>query len=143
MHKQNLTQYRPRREAGFTLLEVLVAVFVMTVGLLGIASLQARAMQGNHSAFLRTQAATLAYAMLDTWRANHRAVLAGGAPPGLDGWHIRVADTLPDGRLHIERSGEDITVSLSWTDTRYIEVGRTPGDHETDKTTTFTLGGRL
>jgi type IV pilus assembly protein PilV len=55
---------------GFTLLEVLVSVLVLSIGLLGLASLQVAGMQNNHSAYLRTQATLLAYDMADRMRAN-------------------------------------------------------------------------
>ena len=45
-----------RGTAGFTLLEVLVAVVVLSVGLLGLASLQVNGLRFNHSAYMRTQA---------------------------------------------------------------------------------------
>ncbi|MFZ1642728.1 MAG: type IV pilus modification protein PilV [Candidatus Contendobacter sp.] len=56
--------------AGFTLLEVLVAVVVLSVGLLGLASLQVNGLQFNHSAYLRTQATLLAEELADRMRAN-------------------------------------------------------------------------
>lgn len=62
---------------GFTLLEVLVAVLILSIGLLGIAGLQAKGLQFNHSAYLRTQATFLAYDITDRMRANIVAVNAG------------------------------------------------------------------
>lgn len=55
---------------GFTLVEVLVAMVIMAVGLLGLASLQAVALKDNQDAFLRSQANFLAYEMSDRMRAN-------------------------------------------------------------------------
>jgi len=55
---------------GFTLIEVLVAVLVMSVGLLGVASLQVSGIRTNRSAYLRSQAVLLAYDMMDRMRAN-------------------------------------------------------------------------
>jgi len=59
---------------GFTLLEVLIAVVVLSIGLLGIASLQAFGQRNNHSAYLRSQATALAYDMIDRMRANNAGV---------------------------------------------------------------------
>lgn len=59
-----------RRAAGFTLLEVLVAVMVLSIGLLGLASLQVNGLRFNHSAYLRTQATLLAEEIADRMRAN-------------------------------------------------------------------------
>ena len=55
---------------GFTLLEVLVAVAVLSIGLLGLAGLQVSGLRFNHSAYLRTQATLLAYELADRMRAN-------------------------------------------------------------------------
>ncbi|MDF1589447.1 MAG: type IV pilus modification protein PilV [Gammaproteobacteria bacterium] len=55
---------------GFTLLEVLIAVFILSIGLLGLARLQLTGLQHNESAYLRTQASILASDMFDQMRAN-------------------------------------------------------------------------
>lgn len=55
---------------GFTLIEVLVAVFVMTVGLLGIAALQITSKQTNFEALQRMTASQLAQETLERIRAN-------------------------------------------------------------------------
>lgn len=62
--------------AGFTLLEVLVAVVVLSIGLLGLASLQVNGLQFNHSAYLRTQATLLAEELADRMRANRPGFIA-------------------------------------------------------------------
>ena len=62
---------------GFTLLEILIAVVVLSIGLLGIASLQALGQRSNHSAYLRSQATALAYDMIDRMRANNAGVSGG------------------------------------------------------------------
>jgi type IV pilus assembly protein PilV len=62
---------------GFTLLEILIAVVVLSIGLLGIAGLQALGQQSNHSAYLRSQATALAYDMIDRMRANSAGVASG------------------------------------------------------------------
>ncbi len=55
---------------GFTLIEVLVAMFVLALGLLGLAGLQAHALKNNQSAYHRSQATQLAYDIADRMRAN-------------------------------------------------------------------------
>ena len=72
-------------EKGFSLLEVLVAVVVLAVGLLGIGGLQVLSLKNNHSAHLRSQATYLAYDILDSIRVNpdgiaSYATLATDAP---------------------------------------------------------------
>ncbi len=47
---------RNRKSSGFTLLEALVAVLVLSVGLLGVAAMQLKAMQNSHLAYNRSMA---------------------------------------------------------------------------------------
>jgi type IV pilus assembly protein PilV len=58
------------RHRGFTLLEVLIALLVFSLGLLGMAGLLIVSVKANHSAYLRTQASFLAQSMADRMRAN-------------------------------------------------------------------------
>lgn len=55
---------------GFTLLEVLIALFVFSIGLLGLAGLMVVSVKTNNSAYLRTQATYLAQSLADHMRAN-------------------------------------------------------------------------
>jgi type IV pilus assembly protein PilV len=68
---QNSTTYSEHRSgAGFSLLEVLIALVILSVGLLGIAALISTALKSNSSAYMRTQATALAYNIIDRMRAN-------------------------------------------------------------------------
>ena len=58
------------KQCGFTLLEVLVAILIFAIGLLGLASLQTVSQRSNHSAYLRSQAVIQAYDIADRMRAN-------------------------------------------------------------------------
>lgn len=64
-------------QRGFSLLEVLIAVFIFSIGLLGMAALMAMSARSNHSAYLRTQVAFLADNMADRMRANPVGVWGG------------------------------------------------------------------
>jgi type IV pilus assembly protein PilV len=55
---------------GFTLMEVLVTVVILSIGLLGVAGLQFGSLQGNQSAFQSTIAAALAAEGADRLRSN-------------------------------------------------------------------------
>lgn len=58
------------RHNGFTLVEVLIALVVLSIGLLGIGKLVMFSSRGNDSAYMRSQATALAYSILDEMRAN-------------------------------------------------------------------------
>ena len=55
---------------GFTLIEVLIAMLVLAIGLLGLATLQTYSLRANLSAYTRGQATQLLYDMSDRMRAN-------------------------------------------------------------------------
>ncbi len=55
---------------GFTLIEVMVAVVVLAIGLLGMATLMMQSLQSSESAYSRSQATILAYDIIDRMRAN-------------------------------------------------------------------------
>jgi len=57
-------------QSGFTLIEVLVSVLILSIGLIGVAALQGVSLKNTQSAFMRTQASALAYDLADRMRAN-------------------------------------------------------------------------
>ncbi len=59
---------RPAR--GVSLIEVLIAMLVLAIGLLGLAALQAQGLRFSNDALVRTQATALASDLLDRMRAN-------------------------------------------------------------------------
>jgi type IV pilus assembly protein PilV len=66
------------RVGGFSLVEVLVSLVILSMGLLGIAKLVMVTSHANDSAYLRSQATQLAYEILDNMRANRQIAVAGG-----------------------------------------------------------------
>lgn len=58
------------KESGFNLIEVMVALVVLSIGLLGLATVQITSLQQNQSAYMRTQATLFAYDITDRMRAN-------------------------------------------------------------------------
>ena len=73
-----------KAERGFSMIELLVAVLVMGIGVLGITGLQMVSLQNNRGALVRAEAVQLAYDMLDRVRANpgsNYGGLALAAPP--------------------------------------------------------------
>jgi type IV pilus assembly protein PilV len=68
----------PRHVRGVSLIEVLMAVLVFSVGLLGLSGLLITSFRSNQVGYQRTQAEFLAMSMADRMRANPLAVWSGG-----------------------------------------------------------------
>lgn len=126
------------RQRGAGLIEVMVAILVLAIGLLGIAGMQLVSLQNNHSAALRSQAVVLAYDALDRMRANRDAAFIGNyatavgdLPPAgttiealdLQEWKGMLA-TLPSGAGAISSAvagGRTLfTVTVQWDDSRGV-----------------------
>lgn len=127
------------RCGGFTLVEVLVALLVLSIGLLGLAALQTTSLRFNTSAYYRTQATMLAYDLADRMRANRRATLdneynfdelaatpdCGAVPDGatvpeqeIADWRNAVACRIPQGTGAVTRAGDEFTFTVQWDDSR-------------------------
>ena len=129
------------RSSGFTLLEVLVALVVLSIGLLGLSGLQTNSLRNNHSAFLRSQATLAITDIMDRMRANSDAANADnydinyGATPSatactsncsvqdvanmdLVEWRSYV-ERLPGGEGEIDVDANGVAeVKVRWADTR-------------------------
>ena len=66
-----------KKTNGFTIIEVLITMVILSIGVLGLGLLQLTAMQNTQGGYLRSQAAILAYDIIDSMRANIPAVSAG------------------------------------------------------------------
>ena len=66
-----------RSSSGFTLMEVLVALAVLSIGLLGMAGMQLFSLKSSHDAYLRTQATVFAHELIDKMRANRVSAING------------------------------------------------------------------
>ncbi|MCY1279306.1 type IV pilus modification protein PilV [compost metagenome] len=67
-------------QRGFTLIEVLMALLVLAVGLLGMASLTMTSLQSNQGAYLRSQASLMAYDIVERMRGNRAEALQATSP---------------------------------------------------------------
>lgn len=74
--RSKLTSTPRRHQAGTSLLEVLIAVLILAIGLLGIAALQSLTLKNTQSSSERTAAIIQTYAMLDMMRANRAEAIA-------------------------------------------------------------------
>jgi len=67
----------PRKMSGFTLLEVMVALLISAIGLLGLAALQVSARNNLDTSFQYSQASQIAQDLAERMRANPAGVRAG------------------------------------------------------------------
>lgn len=132
---------RVKSHSGFTLLEVLIALLIFSIGLLGLAGLESQSLRFNHSAYLRTQASYMAYDILDRMRANRATALnnqynASISSSGTDHSCDQAATTcttsemaqhdiyewkqllsqLPNGKGSVTRSGDVFSITVQWDD---------------------------
>ena len=118
----------PAGWSGFTLVETMVALVVLSIGLLGIAALYVETLRAGRSALYRTEAVTMAADLADRIRANRdpaNAYTGAGqnavAQADLTAWNNEVA-TLPDGDGEVAFiDGLGVTPStyiirVTWTD---------------------------
>ena len=90
LHAKPTNLESTRMYKGFTLVEVLIAVIVLGIGLLGIAGLQLTGIKNNYTAYTRSQAVDLVSSLADKMRANIGATVDGtyiatsAANPGFD-----------------------------------------------------------
>ncbi|HQW81515.1 MAG TPA: type IV pilus modification protein PilV [Pseudomonadota bacterium] len=68
--KRNTWMCRRRVQSGSSLFEVMIAVLVLSTGMLGVAAMQSTSLRNSQSAFQRSQAVVLTYAISDAMRAN-------------------------------------------------------------------------
>lgn len=121
-------------QGGFSLLEVLVTLAILSIGLMGLAFLQAQGLHLNTSAYSRTQASILAGDIIDRMRLNAANagsyvstssdatpadcdwILAPEAQNDLDCWYGRLQESLPggDGQITLDGGTGLVTVTVSW-----------------------------
>ena len=65
------------RQRGVSLIEVMMAVLIFSIGLIGLAGLVVMSTRSNHAAYLRTQVTFLASNMADRMSANPAGVWKG------------------------------------------------------------------
>lgn len=126
-------------QAGFSMIEVLIALVVLAIGLLGLALLQTMNLRYTKSAEQRTKAVNLASAILDTMRTNRSEMNAyavddadfadvdpvGGcsrdvaldAASNLGRWMCEVKEALgPEATGTIAVAGSTVRVQLRWSE---------------------------
>lgn len=124
---------------GLTLVEILIALLILSIGLLGLAGLQTMSLKFNTSAYYRTQATALAYDFADRMRANRQAALGDlyivsfqdpppacgaaalvGSVPEQDiaAWRNALACRIPQSTGEVVRNGNEFTLTVQWDDSQ-------------------------
>ena len=113
--------YRHKKAAGFTLIEVMVTLVILSVGLLGLAGMIGQSLRFNQGGYTRSQGTFLAYEIIDAMRADadnaddYAVTFDGNVHVCIDNpdagdnlvnatlgcWYTRIARELPDGRATI------------------------------------------
>lgn len=134
------------RQQGFTLVESLVALIVLSVGMLGIAALYVEGLKAGRTAIFRTTAVLLAADMIDRVRANPAArddyELNGATSGCINGdvnctatelaqedrlvWETEVAERMPSGTeadidvtLGVADPFDTYTITVTWPEPGY------------------------
>lgn len=127
------------RAGGFSLIEVLITIVILSFGLLGIASMLLNGMKLNNASYLRSVATQQAYDIGDRIRANGAGVIAGNynaitypaattctnctssscsvanlAASDACNWNKQNAALLPMGQGAVTRNGTDFIITVSW-----------------------------
>lgn len=147
-----------RQQSGFTMLEVLITIVILSVGLLGMAALQGVALSRGTSADQRAQATNLAAELIDMVRANRSEAQRYAGPfaesdcgaavpvfgvgtgsvalPERAGWIARAQCLLPGASGNIAVENGRITVTLAWADSRWEQA-------EDEQATTFIMTSEI
>ncbi|BCS98501.1 hypothetical protein DSLASN_41330 [Desulfoluna limicola] len=108
---------QPHNSSGFTLIELMVAMIIFSMGLLAMGSLQIQAMRSNRSAQQMTEATTLASDRIEglmtanwTDTATDRSLTAGNHTTTSDGY--TVAWSVVNGTTDVKK--KTITLGVTW-----------------------------
>ncbi len=111
----NPTQSRiARSEAGFTLIETLIASLVLMFGLLSVASLLTYAVATNYENKMDAIGTSLAIRKMEHLRAQSASSLADGGCPLDSGGNIDYAQAAAVGYSETSTSFNNVTFNLRW-----------------------------
>jgi len=116
-------QRKPHREAGFVIIDVLMAILLFSVGVLGLMGLQGAMTKTQLEGKVRADASYLSNELVaqiwsDTININSysESGCEGYAP--CNTWQSKVASTLPGGAGEVTtNSSGDVTITITWTNT--------------------------
>ena len=108
---------KEQNQKGFTLIEVLMAMAIFSIGILAVGSMQIAAMNGGASARRSTDAATIAQDQIEKIIAGNYDDLAAPADAVVNGryslnWAVAEEDLNTDGN----NDAKNVTVTVTWPD---------------------------
>ncbi len=125
------------KQKGFSLLEVLITLVIISFGLLGIAGVIVNSLKNNQSSYSRSQATWLANDIIERMRANRSTAELSPSPYGLamtetapidtsipstdlTEWRESLVNTMPSGGTgSVSMDGnKKVTVIVQWNDSR-------------------------
>ncbi|MDY6948371.1 MAG: type IV pilus modification protein PilV [Pseudomonadota bacterium] len=122
-------------QAGVGLIEVLIAMLVLSLGMLGLAGLQMWSLKNNQSSMERSLAVVQTYTIVDAMRADRAIAIAGGFNDGGSGasdfavsslatWRGSLVATLGSGASGaVNCRSDDCTITVRWNDQRAAAAG--------------------
>jgi len=139
-------------QRGVGLVEVMVAVLVLSIGLLGLAGLQVRTLRNSQSALERGVAVIETHAIVDAMRADRAnamsddfdIALGAAAPTGttfaevvLAGWRANLIASLGEGATgSVACNAADCMIVIQWNDSRGTQTADTAAGSETQTLST-------
>jgi len=120
-----------KKQTGTSLIEVLIAVLVVTIGLLGLAGLQTQSLKSNHSSFIRSNVTHMGYDLGERMRLFEAEAINGEFNTGsarLTAWQTRLTNMVGNNvEARVVQNGRTFTISIEWLESR----GRIQGPQAT------------
>ena len=102
----------PNQQFGFSMIELLIAMLIFSIGLLGMASLQVTGMRMTRDSELNERASLYVNSMADKIRANSSSFVDTTA------WNKTIQTALPDGFGEVTSNNRTHTISVSWVESQ-------------------------
>jgi type IV pilus assembly protein PilV len=124
------------KQRGFSLLEVMITMLIVSFGLLGIGGIIVISLKNNQGSYARGQATLMVNDMVDRMRANRGVAEASPSPynlaltatpagatvaaTDLAEWRAALATSIPSGTgsVVVNDASKKVTITVQWDDSR-------------------------